>query len=285
MAASQAFPPRIPTLSSCWPLCTPRRRPKSSELPPFILSGGGLCQQDCPRMFDPGKNDVLYRGETSRFNFEKFIDRQKECYKKLCNVGYNNGVGVNDASKFSNLRQMILPKAQLEIALSMARIQGLFNGPFNDLVHFLKAEVDELVLRHTQVRANRSHCVSSIGMNGCGGRGGRGRGDRWNQQSRFQPRGNRSRPVLNRYVDGRQVHSGNYSPEEYRRLTQSNVKPSRRFVNRLVNIMIPLNKANPLVEWESTAWVLILGNWKEITTMHSIHLHKGAIQQHWYLQV
>ena len=89
---------------------------------------------------------MYYRGETPRFNFEKFIDRQKKCYNRFRDVGYNNGMRVDDASKCSNLKQMILPDAHLETALSMARTQGLFNGTFDDLVHFLKAEVDNLSL-------------------------------------------------------------------------------------------------------------------------------------------
>ena len=164
---------------------------------------------------------MYYRGETPRFNFEKFIDRQKECYKRLRDVGYNNGLGLDDASKCSNLKQMILPEAQLENALSMARTQGLFSGSFDDLVHFLKAEVDEMTLRRTQVRANRSHRISSVrGRGGYRGgdrnqRGGRGhsRQRNWNQ--------NRGRPTLSRIVDGRRVHSGNYSTDEYQRLSQS----------------------------------------------------------------
>ena len=35
---------------------------------------------------------MYYRGETPRFNFERFIDRQKECYKRLRDVGYNGGI-------------------------------------------------------------------------------------------------------------------------------------------------------------------------------------------------
>ena len=161
---------------------------------------------------------MYYRGETPRFNFEKFIDKQKECYKRLRDVGYNNGDGVDDATKCSNLKQMILPDAQLETALSMARTQGLFNGRFDDLVHFLKAEVDELALRRSQHRANRSHRISAVGSSRNGGRGGRGRGGR-GPNRRFPPRNNRNRTILTRFVDGRQVHSGNYSPDEYRRLT------------------------------------------------------------------
>lgn len=173
---------------------------------------------------------MYYKGETPRFNFERFIDKQKECYKLLRDVGYNNGLGVDDASKCSNLKQMILPEAQLETALSMARTQGLFNGPFDDLIHFLKAEIDEITLRRSQLRANRSHRVSSVSTsrtsNGRNnrGRGGRGRG-------RQQNYGNRNRNILTRMVDGRQVHSGNYTPEEYRRLTPSQreaVKALRR---------------------------------------------------------
>ena len=84
---------------------------------------------------------MYYKGETPRFNFEKFIDKQKECYKRLRDVGYNNSLGVDDASKCSNLKQMILPEAHLETSLSLARTQGLFNGPFDDLVHFLRLKL------------------------------------------------------------------------------------------------------------------------------------------------
>ena len=151
---------------------------------------------------------MYYRCETPRFNFEKFIDKQKECYKKLRDVGYNNGEGVDDASKCSNLKQMILPDAHLETALSMARTQGLFNGRFDDLVHFLKAEVDELTLRRTQHRANRSHRVSSVGATRNAGRGSRGRGGRGGRggigpNRRYQPRTGGNRTILTRFVDGR----------------------------------------------------------------------------------
>ena len=128
---------------------------------------------------------MYYLGETPRFNFEKLIDRQKECYKQLRDVGYNNGLGLDDASKCSNLKQMILPEAQLENALSLAHTQGLFNGDFDNLVHFLKAEVGEMTLRRTQVRANLSHWVSSVHgrAGGRGQRGGRGSGRHCNWNS------------------------------------------------------------------------------------------------------
>ena len=174
---------------------------------------------------------MYYRGKITRFNFEKFINRQKECDKKLCNVGYNNGLGVDDASKCSNLKQMILTDAKIETALSMARTQGLFSGSFDDLVHFLKAEVDELSLRRSQIWADQSHRVAADRTSRGGGRGNQGRGGRGGYRSRYNQRNNRNRTILTRVVEGRQVHSGNYLPDEYRRLTPSQreaVKALRR---------------------------------------------------------
>ena len=158
---------------------------------------------------------MYYHRETPHFNFEKFIDRQKECNKRLRDVGCNNGLGLDDASKCSNLKQMILPEAQLENALFLAHTQGLFNGDFDDLVHFLRAEVDKMTLRRTQVRANRSHRVSSVHgrAGGRDQRSGCGPGQHRNWNS------NRSRPTLSRVVDGRTIHNGNYTIDEYCRLT------------------------------------------------------------------
>ena len=155
---------------------------------------------------------MYYRGESPRLNFEKFVEVQKDCYKRLRDVGYNDGRGLDDASKCSNLEK-------LETALSMARTHDLFNVPFDELIYILKAEVDELTLRRTQQRANRSQRVSAVGFQrgpvgggGYQGRGGRGR-VRSNSRN-FRPQ---SGPT--RMVEGRQIHSGSYSIEEYRRLT------------------------------------------------------------------
>ena len=167
-----------------------------------------------------------YRGETQRFGFEQFIELQKECYKRLRDVGYNNGLGVDEATKCSNLKTMILGDAQLETALSIARTRGLFNGAFDDLVHFLKAEVDELIMRKKQLRAatNRSGRVSAVTSQGNGGgrgrgRGGRGRGGRG--RGRGRGRGNRKpRTYLTRIVQGKEVHNGNYNGADYANLTR-----------------------------------------------------------------
>ena len=168
-----------------------------------------------------------YRGETQRFGFEQFIEIQKECYKRLRDVGFNNGLGVDEATKCSNLKTMILADAQLETALSIARTRGLFNGTFDDLVHFLKAEVDEMILRKKQLRSastrgSRIASVSSQGSNNGGrghGRGGRGRNGRG--RGRGRGRGYRKpRTYLTKIVQGKEIHNGNYSSAEFSGLTR-----------------------------------------------------------------
>ena len=177
-----------------------------------------------------------YRGETQRFGFEQFIELQKECYKRLRDVGYNNGAGVDEATKCSNLKTMILGDAQLETALSIARTRGLFNGTFDDLVHFLKAEVDELILRKKQLRsvAPRGTRISSITSQTGGGRGrgrgGRGRGGRG--RGRGRGRGyRRPRTYLTKVVQGKEISNANYTSAEFAELTREQketVKQLRR---------------------------------------------------------
>ncbi len=162
--------------------------------------------------------------ETQRFGFEQFIEIQKEDYKQLRDVGYNNGLGVDEATKCLNLKRMILSDAQLETAPSIARTRGLFNGAFDDLVHFLKADVDEMILRKKQLRVatNRSNRISSVSSQGRyggrgRGRGGRGRGGRG--------RGNRKpRTYLTKVVQGREIHNCNYTSSDFANLTRNSEK-------------------------------------------------------------
>ncbi len=79
-----------------------------------------------------------YRGETPRFGFEQFVKAQKECCKRLRDVGYNGGLGVNEATKCTNLKSMIMSDAQLESALSIARTREMFSGAFDDWFIFLR---------------------------------------------------------------------------------------------------------------------------------------------------
>ena len=177
-----------------------------------------------------------YRGETPRFGFEQFIEAQKECYKRLRDVGYNGGNGVDEATKCTNLKAMIMSDAQLETALSIARTREMFSGAFDDLVHFLKAEVDEMTMRKKQLRAasNRGR-VSAVGSQPGTGRG-RGRGGRGRNGGRGRGRGRgrggrKPRTYLTRIVQGREIHNGNYPAAAFMELSREQkdaVKELRR---------------------------------------------------------
>ena len=66
------------------------------------------------------------------------------------------------------------------------------------------------------------HCVAAMGVFQGNGQNGRNRGgNRGNARSRHDSRNSRNRQTLTRFVDVRNVHSGMYSPDEYRRLTPS----------------------------------------------------------------
>ena len=168
-----------------------------------------------------------YRDETPRFGFEQFVEAQKECYKRLRDVGYNNGQGVDEATKCTNLKSMIMSDAQLETALSIARTRGMFSGTFDDLVHFLKAEVDEMTMRKKQLRAlsgSRTR-VAGVGTHPSAGRG-RGRGGGRGRNGRGRDRGGRGRgnrkprTYLTKIVQGREIHNGNYPSAEFADLTR-----------------------------------------------------------------
>ena len=137
-------------------------------------------------------------------------------------------MGVDDATKCSNLKTMILGDTQLKTALSIARTRGLFNGSFDDLLHFLKAEVDELILRKKQLRsvATRAGRISSVATHSGGSGRGRGRGGRG--RGRGRGRGYRKpRTYLTKMVQGKEVNNGNYSSADFAELTREQ-KETRR---------------------------------------------------------
>ena len=86
--------------------------------------------------------NLFYEGESPKFNFNKFIGIQMECYKQLRDVGYNSGKGVDDATMCTDLVSSILPNAGLEVALSLARNKGILATDYERLVQFFKAEND-----------------------------------------------------------------------------------------------------------------------------------------------
>ena len=194
-----------------------------------------------------------YRGETPRFGFEQFVEAQKECYKRLRDVGYNGGLGVDEATKCTNLKSAIMSDAQLETALSIARTRGMFSGAFDDLVHFLKAEVDEMTMRKKQLRAANSRGRVAAVESGPGSGRGRGRGGRGRGQGRGRGRGRgrggrRPRTYLTRIVQGREIHNGNYPSADFAGLTREQKNAVRELRKKGEEIASGTNSDNASIK-------------------------------------
>jgi hypothetical protein len=177
-------------------------------------------------------NTTFYKGETNRFSFEKYVNIHKEAHKLLQDAGYNNGLGMDDATKIQHLKANIRSEAGLETSLSQIRAAGPIYENFGRLVSFLTAEVEHNNMRNNQLKvANRQ--VSQLG-----------------RQNQNNPNGRRNgppRPVPSETVEGKKVYGRNYPVDEFRSLSQAQrnavIKLRREFRQR--NNNGPRNQPNP----------------------------------------
>ena len=162
---------------------------------------------------------TFYKGESNRFNFEKYVQVHKEAHKMLEDCGYNDGRGMDDATKIQHFKTGIKQDAGLETALSQIRANPNYRH-FDQLISFLTAEVEHKANRTKQLGTSRDRRVSAVTGRGGSRGGGRGRGRGRGRDRRGQAQ--RSNPEeLSREVDGKLVFSRRYSNQEFRSLTRS----------------------------------------------------------------
>ena len=65
--------------------------------------------------------NVHYKGETRGFKWENYVSSHIKAHKQLLDVGYNNGMGLDNATKIQFFRSNIVPQADMQVALSVAR--------------------------------------------------------------------------------------------------------------------------------------------------------------------
>ena len=113
-------------------------------------------------------------------------------------------------------------EAQLEKVISIIRTRGVFGGPFDNLVHFLKVKVDEITKWKKQLRSSNIHGgrVAAVLSQGCGRRD-RGCGG-----------GRKLQKHLTKEVKGKEIHNDNYSTDDFSNLTRERWKT----VNELCNL-------------------------------------------------
>ena len=92
--------------------------------------------------------NMHYKGETRNFKWENYVSSHIKAHKQLLDVGYNNGMGLDDATKIQFFRSNIVPQADMQVALSVARTYE--RKTFQDYVTFLTTEVNSIVSRKKQ---------------------------------------------------------------------------------------------------------------------------------------
>ena len=164
-------------------------KPSYNHISTFNISKDGRGAWFALRTFYEGENylknlreiafnklqNTFYRGETNRYNFEKYVNSHKQAHKMLQDAQFNNGLGIDNSMKVQYFRQGIKSEAGIEVALATSRSQRQYED-FEALISFLAAEVEHYKLRKVQLN-NTNRRLSSMQKGGRGGRGG-GRGGR-----------------------------------------------------------------------------------------------------------
>ena len=151
-------------------------------------------------------NRTFYRGETKVFTFDKFIKLHLKAHSMLVEAEYNQGQGMDEATKVQHLKSGIKAKANLEAAMIAMRSGTVNINNFHSVKSFLAGEIQARKARTDELDSNRRN-VSAVGSNP--GRNNKNRPNKKNYG-----------PLLSANVDGKKVEGRSYSKEEWRKLTQ-----------------------------------------------------------------
>lgn len=155
-------------------------------------------------------SSTYYRGETKNFKFEDYVNAHLNAHKKLLQVGYNGDTGMDEATKIHHFKTNILPAADLENAISLARLKE--RESFTTYVAFLSTEVDFRNARRKQMnKAGKDRNVSAI-------KTGNESSRRKNNNSR--KKSSRLGPMLYETVAGKRLESKMYSRSEFAQLSK-----------------------------------------------------------------
>ena len=160
--------------------------------------------------------NTIYKGESNKHKFEYYANKHIKAHKLLVESGYNNGLGMDDATKIQHLKSGIKIEASLEHALTTSRTSGLLRGTFTEFVSFLQAEVNEMQSRKRELRTNIN--INKINTNQNG----------------------KIKTHMSEIVDGKRIEGRSYPPEEWRKLNPA----QRTAVRRLQRKTKRYNKNN-----------------------------------------
>ena len=164
-------------------------------------------------------SNTFYRGDSKNFRFEDYINSHLNAHKRLLQIGFNNGYGLDESTKIHYFKQNILPSADLETALTLARVRE--NESFASYYTFLSTEVDfKLTRKRMAIKGGKDRNVSSLeGVDDESKRTARNKGV------------SRLGPVLYEMCEGRRLESKIYSKSEFSKLSR-----------RQKSVVVKLNK-------------------------------------------
>ena len=153
-------------------------------------------------------SNTVYRGETKFFKFEDYINSHLNAHKKLKQIGYNDGRGMDESTKIHHFKQNILPSADLENSISLARSKE--KGTFSEYVTYLSTEVDFKTSRRKHLqKTGRDRNVSQVQEN----KGSRTQQNKYSDSSKSQ--------MIYKTVEGKRLESRRYSRAEFSKLSKA----------------------------------------------------------------
>ena len=107
-----------------------------------------------------------------KIRFGKYVSIHLEALQLLFEANYDDGNGMDDATKIQHLKNSIKANASLEHALTTAHSNRLPQGDFKSYVTFLLAEEDTKNKRRVQLKSRERQikAASERGWDSPGGR-------------------------------------------------------------------------------------------------------------------
>lgn len=153
--------------------------------------------------------NTFYRGETARFNFEKYVNIHKAAHKMLRDANFNDGAGLDNETRIQYFRNGIKGEAGIEVALSTSRGNDRYDD-FDTLISFLSAEVNHYKMRRAQLKNAVNRQLSGVN---------RDKPTKPNNRPDKDKHKNIPRNILSQNVDGKKIEGRRYSKEEFRKLS------------------------------------------------------------------
>ena len=127
----------------------------------IYYEGEEFIQRNIQLVFDT-LNTTFYKGENTKFTFEKYVSIHLEAHNLLLEGKYNNELGMDNATKIQHFQSGNKVDAGLEHVLTTVRRNRLVQGYFQTYVSFLSSAVDNKSIRKNQFSSTRSRVILGV---------------------------------------------------------------------------------------------------------------------------